>query len=187
MNPTSPDQRNDSKQLSSFRLMLEIHRNPKRELSNQSFLQAQCRSIASQVLPFRTRREQLGKALFVPPRREFRHKKLSTAAASPTGLLLLQGQLLPVALHAVAQGHPEIGLLLERHSLPSLLDVAEGRVGQGLGGHGAGRQPGALRQGIASQDHGAKHFGRWGFDELRRRFNWEDVAASFVCRWLFGG
>lgn len=90
----------------------------------------------------------------------------------PTGLLLLQGQLLPVALHAVAQGHPQIGLLLERHSLPSLLDVAEGRVGQGLGGHGSGRQPGALRQGIASQDHGAKHFGRIGDGRgARRRFN----------------
>jgi hypothetical protein len=116
--------------------------------------------MASQVLTVPDKANSSTKALSWL-RREFRHKKLSTAAASPTGLLLLQGQLLPVALHAVTQGHPQIGLLLERHTLPSLLDVGQGRVGQGLGGHGAGRQPGALRQGIASQDNGAKHFGRW--------------------------
>ena len=49
-----------------------------------------------------------------------------------TGLLLLQGQLLPVSLHAVPQRHPQIGLLLGRHVLPSLLDVGECRVGNGM-------------------------------------------------------
>lgn len=45
-------------------------------------------------------------------------------------------------------------------------------VGQRLRGHGSGRQPCALSQGIALQDHGAKHFE--GIDNGRRarqRFN----------------
>ena len=49
-----------------------------------------------------------------------------------TGLLLLQGHLGPVNLHAVSEGHPEVGLLLRRHGLPSLLNVGEGRVGDGV-------------------------------------------------------
>lgn len=48
-------------------------------------------------------------------------------------LLLLHGQLFPVGLHAVPKRHPQIGLLLWGHVLPSLLDVGEGRVGDGVG------------------------------------------------------
>lgn len=59
-----------------------------------------------------------------------------------TGLLLLDGKLGPAALHAVTEGHPEVGLLLKGHALPSLLNVLERRVGQGLGGIGStGRGP----------------------------------------------
>lgn len=50
-----------------------------------------------------------------------------------TSLLLLHGQLFPVGLHAVPKRHPQIGLLLGGHVLPSLLDVGEGRVGDGVG------------------------------------------------------
>ena len=50
-----------------------------------------------------------------------------------TSLLLLHGQLLPVGLHAVPQRHPEVGLLLGGHVIPSLLDVGKGRVGDGVG------------------------------------------------------
>lgn len=49
-----------------------------------------------------------------------------------TSLLLLHGQFLPVGLHAVPQRHPQIGLLLRRHILPSLLDSGQGRVGDGM-------------------------------------------------------
>jgi len=49
------------------------------------------------------------------------------------GLLLLEGQLSPVGLHSVAEGHPEISLLLWWHALPSLLDIGEGWVGDGVG------------------------------------------------------
>lgn len=74
-------------------------------------------------------------------------------AKARTGLLLLNGQLLPVALHAVAQGHPQVSLLLERHALPSLLDVGEGRVGDGVGGLGAAGDQGdaAAHEALAQQ------------------------------------
>ena len=45
-----------------------------------------------------------------------------------TSLLLLEGHLIPIDLHPISQGHPEIGLLLGRHALPSLLDVGEGGI-----------------------------------------------------------
>lgn len=54
--------------------------------------------------------------------------RLITESVEPTGLLLLQGQITPAALHAIPQRHPEIGLLLGGHALPSLLNVLEGRV-----------------------------------------------------------
>ena len=50
-----------------------------------------------------------------------------------TSLLLLQSQLLPVGLHAVPKRHPQIGLLLRGHVLPSFLDVGESWVGNGMG------------------------------------------------------
>lgn len=64
--------------------------------------------------------------------------ELSQHANAPDGivrtsLLLLHGQLLPVSLHAVPKRHPQIGLLLRGHVLPSLLDVGEGWVGDGVG------------------------------------------------------
>lgn len=57
---------------------------------------------------------------------------MSTRSASPTSLLLLESQLLPVNLHAISKGHPEISLLLGGHGLPSLLNVGEGGVGDGV-------------------------------------------------------
>lgn len=53
-----------------------------------------------------------------------------------TGLLLLEGQLIPILLHTVAQGHPQFGLLGEGHALPPLLDVGQGRVRDGVVGGG---------------------------------------------------
>ena len=85
---------------------------------------------------------------------------------SRTGLLLLDSQLGPAALHAITQGHPQIGLLLQRHALPSLLNVGEGRLGQGLGGIGADRD-GAAHQALSehTRRRGAEHCelecGRW--------------------------
>lgn len=77
---------------------------------------------------------------------------------SRTGLLLLDSQLGPAALHAITQGHPQIGLLLQRHALPSLLDVGEGRLGQSLGGIGADRD-GAAHQALSehTRRRGAEH------------------------------
>lgn len=49
-----------------------------------------------------------------------------------TSFLFLHGQLLPVSLHAVPKRHPQIGLLLRGHILPSLLNVGERRVGDGV-------------------------------------------------------
>lgn len=49
-----------------------------------------------------------------------------------TSLLLLQGQFLPVGLHAIPKSHPQVGLLLRGHIFPSLLDVGQGRVGDGV-------------------------------------------------------
>lgn len=54
---------------------------------------------------------------------EKKKHKSKRQTKAPTGLLLLQRQVGPAALHAVTQGHPQVGLLLERHSLPALLDV----------------------------------------------------------------
>ena len=51
---------------------------------------------------------------------------------SHTSLLLLQRQLSPVRLHPIPQRHPQIRLLLRRHALPSLLDVRQCRVGDGV-------------------------------------------------------
>lgn len=71
-----------------------------------------------------------------------RHKKRSPDAGQHpsarergihTGLLLLHGQILPIHLHAVSERHPQIGLLLRRHLLPSLLNVGKGWVGDGMG------------------------------------------------------
>lgn len=88
-----------------------------------------------------------------------------------TGLLLLQGQLSPGALHAVSQRHPELGLLLERHALPSLLDVGERRVGDGVGGGGAADDGllGSGAQAGAGQGNGGGSEHRVGFVMCRPR------------------
>lgn len=57
---------------------------------------------------------------------------MAEVGALRTGLLLLEGQLLPVGLHAIPQRHPQVGLLLRGHVLPALLDVGKGRVGDGM-------------------------------------------------------
>lgn len=62
----------------------------------------------------------------------------SEAFSALTSLLLLNSQFLPVALHAVAESHPEISLLLKGHALPTLLDVVESRLGESLGRSGTG-------------------------------------------------
>ena len=57
---------------------------------------------------------------------------MAATRALRTSLLFLECQLLPIGLHAVTEGHPQIGLLLRRHVFPSLLDVGERRVGDGV-------------------------------------------------------
>ena len=42
---------------------------------------------------------------------------------------------MPIILHAVPQCHPQIGLFLRGHPLPSFLNIREGRIRYGvLGG-----------------------------------------------------
>lgn len=80
-----------------------------------------------------------------------------------TSFLLLEGQLGPVGLHAVTQSHPELGLLLEGHALPSLLDVGEGWVGDGVSrGSSRGQGGSAAHKALAQQVGGrcAQHGGR---------------------------
>lgn len=55
-----------------------------------------------------------------------------------TGLLLLEGHLVPVNLHTVTELHPQLGLLLRGHALPALLDAGQGRVRDGVVGRSAG-------------------------------------------------
>lgn len=57
-----------------------------------------------------------------------------------TGLLLLEGHLVPVNLHTVTELHPQLGLLLRGHALPALLDAGQGRVRDGMVGGSAGLQ-----------------------------------------------
>lgn len=47
---------------------------------------------------------------------------------------------MPVNLHAVAELHPQLGLLLRGHALPALLNAGESGVGDGMGGGSAGLQ-----------------------------------------------
>jgi hypothetical protein len=57
---------------------------------------------------------------------------MAKVRALRTGLLLLQGHLLPIDLHTVSERHPQIGLLLRGHVLPSLLNIGKRRVGDGM-------------------------------------------------------
>lgn len=81
-----------------------------------------------------------------------------------TSTLLHGSQFRPGTLHAIPQGHPELGLLLGRHSLPPLLDVDEHGVGDGMGGGGAdGGGEGGPRgdeRGV-TEDRGAEHGDGW--------------------------
>lgn len=70
-----------------------------------------------------------------------------------TGLLLLEGHLVPVNLHTVTELHPQLGLLLRGHALPTLLDAGQGRVRDGVVGGSAGLQ-GVQRGQWASTDGG---------------------------------
>lgn len=82
-----------------------------------------------------------------------------------TSFLLLERQLVPVDSHAVTESHPKVGLLLKGHALPSLLDVGEGRVGDGVSGGGSGREGGrAAHQALAQQvrRRSAQHYGGFG-------------------------
>lgn len=49
-----------------------------------------------------------------------------------TGLALLYGQFMPIVLHAVPQCHPQIGLFLRGHPLPSLLNIRKRRIRYGV-------------------------------------------------------
>jgi hypothetical protein len=78
-----------------------------------------------------------------------------------TGLLLLQSQFRPVSLHAIPQRHPQICLLLRWHRLPSLLDIGQRRVRDGVRGSlldlrarswSGDREPGGSGEGLA--EHG---------------------------------
>jgi hypothetical protein len=86
------------------------------------------------------------------------------AGAIHTGLLLLQGHLLPVDLHAVPERHPQIGLLLGGHVFPSLLNVGERRVGDGMG------LAGLLLQACCGSSAGA--------GSLTCRGRWEDGSRA---------
>ena len=70
-----------------------------------------------------------------------------------TSLLLLNGHLVPVDLHAVTERHPQLGLLLRGHTLPTLLDAGKGRVRDGMVRSRTGLQ-GVQRGDWASADGG---------------------------------
>jgi hypothetical protein len=90
-----------------------------------------------------------------------------------SSFLLLEGQLGPVGLHAVTQSHPELGLLLEGHALPSLLDVGEGWVGDGVSrGSSRGQGGSAAHKALAQQvggrcaQHGGRIYSNFGRQEV---------------------
>lgn len=45
-----------------------------------------------------------------------------------TSFFLLESHFMPIDLHPIPQGHPQIGLLLWRHPFPSLLNACKSRV-----------------------------------------------------------
>lgn len=83
------------------------------------------------------------------------------AMSGLTSFLLGEREVVPVLLHAVPQGHPQVGLLARRHALPSLLNVGERRVRDGVARGGAAERRG-LRSG-AQQGAGRRgaHHGGW--------------------------
>lgn len=84
------------------------------------------------------------------------------ASKARTSLLLLDRQFRPATLHAVTESHPQVSLLLERHALPSLLNVGKSRFGDRVGGGGgSGQGDIAAHHAIAQQvgRRGAQHLG----------------------------
>lgn len=130
---------------------------------------------------------------------EAQHHPNARSGKLRTGLLLLHGQFLPVGLHAVPKRHPQVGLLLRGHVLPSLLNVGKGRVGDGvrlaglleLAGYGGGSgKSGACRgrlddgsRALGSADNGrAQHGGGWSgecrkMEKKGRRFPSRDLEV----------
>lgn len=73
-----------------------------------------------------------------------------------TGLLLLQRQVVPVGLHAVAQRHPQLRLLLRRHRFPPLLDPGKRRVRDGVRLTVLRSRPGSVQTGGWGGEDGRK-------------------------------
>lgn len=74
-----------------------------------------------------------------------------------TGLLLVEGHLVPVNLHTVAEVHPQLGLLLRGHSLPALLNTGEGGVRDGMVGGKTSLQGVHGGRASAEDGRGARH------------------------------
>lgn len=101
-----------------------------------------------------------------------------------TGLLLLDGQLVPVSLHAVTELHPQVGLLLGGKTLPALLDASESRVSDGMVGGSANFQgvqrgnwagaEGGLSARHSASDGAKKHCAAGG--------RWQ--ATSIMSQWM---
>lgn len=92
-------------------------------------------------------------------------------------LLLSKRELSPVGLHPIPQRHPQLSLLLRRHGLPSLLDVGQRRIGDGVGGSGPlGEGDGSGEAGRRSEESSAHHFfgiavGEWRCGRWRKYTN----------------
>lgn len=109
-------------------------------------------------------------------------RQYGSGSFEPTSLLLLHCELVPVDLHPIPKLHPQVGLLLRRHGLPSLLDIRQSRVAYRMGLSplrdllrqrcelsGAGTDC-ARREAGTSEEGGAQHGG--GMRAERRQ--WED-------------
>lgn len=111
---------------------------------------------------------------------------MGTKGDEVSSLFLLHGQFLPVGLHAIPQSHPQVGLLLGRHVFPALLDVGQGRVGDGMrladvlqlagdgggsgqsgGARGSRRHDGGRRAPLSADERRAQHGCGWSGDGRR--------------------
>lgn len=114
-----------------------------------------------------------------PTQQPYQWPRQSRGGIKRTGLLLLQSQLVPIHLHPIPQRHPEIGLFLWWHTLPSLLNIRQCRVGDGVrlagllvftcyegsaGGDSWCHEGGGRAR--SSQDGGAQHPGAGGVESL---------------------
>ncbi len=101
----------------------------------------------SQVLVARSQYTQHAWPICIPGSCALTHPTRATPEprleyTTRTSFLLLHCQCGPVLLHAIPQCHPQIGLLLRGHGFPSLLDIRQGGVGDGVRVSTAGRLPG---------------------------------------------